>query len=410
VLDPRERKLQNRKIFVPRRQVIRGILGTAAFGISAQLWTGCSSSSSNSTENALPNAPDANPGAGGDSIKLGFIYVGSKADFGYNQAHAEGAQSLTQITNVEIVEEANVPETTAVAETMRSMIEIDGVNAIFPTSFGYFDPHILELAPEFPDVQFFHFGGIYKEGVHPNNIGTYFSYIDEAQYLAGIVAAHTAKSGKVGFVAAKPIPLVLRNINSFILGMRSINPDATVQVVFTGDWSEPIKEAEATNSLIDQGVELISCHVDSPKVVVETAEKRGVLISGYHADHSSLAPNGHVTGAIWDWSALYGSYANLMLAGKTVMNGEIPRTTHGGLAEGFVKLAPFGDMVGDTAKQQVAQAEKEIGAGDRVIYSGPIKSNTGEVVIADGEQLLRHEPALAQINWLAEGVIGSPTS
>jgi basic membrane protein A len=402
--------LSNHKIFVPRRQVIRGIIGTAAFGVSAQLWTGCTTSSPNNPENALPNDPNANPGAGGDSAKIGFIYVGPKSDFGYNQAHSVGAQSLTQIKNVQIVEEANVPETNAVAETMRSMIEIDGVKAIFPTSYGYFDPHILKLAPEFPDVQFFHFGSIYKEGTHPPNIGTYFSYIDEAQYLAGIVAAHVANQGKIGFVAAKPIPLVLRNINSFTLGARSINPEALVQLIFTGDWSEPVKEAEATNSLVDQGVDLISCHVDSPKVVVETAEKRGVLIAGYHADQSSLAPNGHVTGAIWDWSALYGSYAKMLVAGKTVMNGEIPRTIHGGLAEGFVKLAPFGKMVGDAAKQKVAQVNTEIAAGDRLIYSGEIRSNTGEVVIAEGEYYESHDPFLAQIDWLVEGVIGSPTS
>jgi basic membrane protein A len=397
--------LREKKIFIPRRQVIRGILATAAFGASAQLWTGCTTDNSNRQDNALPN-----PDQGADSTVIGFIYVGSKDDFGYNQAHSIGAQSLTQLDQVQIVEEANVAETNAVAETMRSMIEIDTAQVLFPTSFGYFDPYIIELAAEFDQVQFFHFGSVYEEGTHPPNIGTYFSYIDEAQYLAGIVAAHVAKQGKLGFVAAKPIPLVLRNINSFTLGARSINPDATVQVIFTGDWSEPIKEAEATNSLVDQGIELIGCHVDSPKVVIETAEKRGIFSSGYHTDQSALAPNGYVTGAIWDWTNIYTSYAEMILAGATVMTGGIPRTMSGGLAEGFCGLAPYGAMVDDEAKQAVEQAQQELIAGDRVIYRGEIKSNTGDVVIAAGEQRLRDDLALVQMDWLVDGVIGSPTS
>ena len=150
-------------------------------------------------------------------------------------------------------------------------------------------------------MQFFHAGGLYQEGVHPKNVGSYFGYIDEAQYVAGVVAGHMSQSGKLGFVAAKPIPQLLRNVNSFTLGAKSINPDITTQVIFTGDWAVPVKEAEATNSMADQGVDVITCHVDSPKVVMETAEKRGIFASGYHANQSSLAPAGYLTGAEWDW-------------------------------------------------------------------------------------------------------------
>ena len=144
---------------------------------------------------------------------------------------------------------------------------------IFPTSFGYFDPHVLVMAKKYPDVMFLHCGGLWNEKVHPKNVGSYFGYIDECQYLSGIVAGHTTKSKKLGFVAAKPIPQVRRNINAFELGARSVDPKITCTVIFTGDWSMPVKEAEATNSLIDQGVDVVTCHVDSPKVVVENAEK-----------------------------------------------------------------------------------------------------------------------------------------
>ena len=134
------------------------------------------------------------------------------------------------------------------------MIAQDGATLLFPTSFGYFDPHILAVAPKNPDVRFSHCGGLWTEGKHPKNVGSFFGYIDECQYLNGVIAGHMTKSKKIGFVAAKPIPQVLRNINAFTLGARSVDPNITCTVIFTGDWSMPVKEAEATNSLADQGV------------------------------------------------------------------------------------------------------------------------------------------------------------
>src|SRR5947207_14725200 len=116
----------------------------------------------------------------------------------------------------------------------------------------------------------------------PKNAGSYFGYIDEAQHVSGIVAGHMTKSGKLGFVAAKPIPQVLRNINAFAMGAKLANPKATLQVIFTGDWSMPVKEAEATNSLINQGADDITWHVDGPKPVVENAARGGAVTSGYH--------------------------------------------------------------------------------------------------------------------------------
>src|SRR3954462_12686541 len=216
-----------------------------------------------------------------DKVAMGFVYVGPKDDYGYNQAHSEGAAGVQKLPWVKAVEEASVPETTAVHETMRNMINLDKAAIIFPTSFGYFDPHILKVAKQYPKIQFLHCGGLYTEGKNPKNVGSYFGYIDEAVYISGIVAGHSTKSGKLGFIAAKPIPQVLRNINAFALGARSVNPKATVQVIFTGEWSMPVKEAEATNSLIDQGVDVLTCHVDSPKVILETGERRGVFVCGY---------------------------------------------------------------------------------------------------------------------------------
>jgi len=388
-----------------RRQVVRGLLATAAFGVATKFGTGCSAPT---TPTGTDGESPTTGGTGGSPLVVGFIYVGPKDDFGYNQAHAEGAAAMVaNVPGIKVVEEASVPETTAVAETMRNMIEVDGAKVLFPTSFGYFDPYILDMAKEFPDVQFFHAGGLYQEGVHPNNVGSYFGYIDEAEYVAGIVAAHTSKSGKLGFIAAKPIPQVLRNINSYTLGARSINPAVTTQVIFTGDWAEPVKEAEASNSMADQGIDVITCHVDSPKVVIETAEKRGIFCTGYHANQSSLAPKGYLTGAEWDWSRVYIKLGEQFIAGKTLMNGDIPHLDRGGLAEKFCKVSPYGPAVSDAAKTDADAAKDKLIQGELVIYQGPLKSNTGREILAEGQQYKQQDIELEKMDYLVEGVIGS---
>jgi basic membrane protein A len=391
----------SRFLRISRRQVIRGLLATTAFGVTAKFGTGCTSSQSGA-------AAGGSTAAKGEATTIGFIYVGPKDDYGYNQAHAEGAAGMAKkFPWVKLVEEANVPETTAVQESMRSMIDIDGAKVLFPTSFGYFDPHILKMAKEYPDVQFFHAGGLYKEGVTPKNVASYFGYIDEAQYVAGIVAALTSKSGKLGFVGAKPIPQVLRNINSFTLGARSVKPSITTQVVFTGNWAEPIKEAEATNSMADQGIDVVTCHVDSPKIIMETAEKRGIFCSGYHANQAALAPKGYLTGAEWDWTNIYSKVAEDLHSGKTVMDGSISHVLRGGLKEGFCKLSDYGPAVSSETKQKADAAKAKFMDGSMVIYKGEIKDNTGKVIIAKGESLKQLDPKLEQMNYLVEGVVGS---
>ncbi|MBV8587922.1 MAG: BMP family ABC transporter substrate-binding protein [Verrucomicrobia bacterium] len=348
--------------------------------------------------------------ASADDLKLGFIFVGPKDDYGYNQAHAQGEAGISGLSGVKTVDEAQVPETVAVEETMRDMITQDGVNVLFPTSFGYFDPHIVKLAKEFPKIQFLHCGGLYTEGKTPKNVGSYFGYIDEAEYICGIVAASTSKTGKVGFIAAKPIPQVLRNINSYTLGAQTVNPKISVQVIFTGDWSLPVKEAEAANSLIDQGADVLTCHVDSPKVVVQTAEKRGVFVTGYHADQSAMAPKGYLTGAEWDWSNVYGMYVKLLESGKTLENGGIPHMFRGGLQDGFVKISPYGPAVSDAGKAAAEAAKAKFLAGGMVIYKGPITDNTGKVVIPAGTTMDQKDPRLEKMDYLVAGVVGSTKS
>jgi len=336
------------------------------------------------------------------SATIGFIYVGPKDDYGYNQAHAEGAAVLKSMEGITVVEEENVPETVDVQKTMESMINLDGATLVFPTSFGYFDPHMLAMAAKFPDVQFRHCGGMWTEGKHPMNTGSYFGYIGQGQFLNGIAAGHATKTKKIGFVAAKPIPQVLININSFLLGARSVDPTITCQVIFTGEWSLAVKEAEATNALVDQSVDVITCHVDSPKVVVETAAGRGAFVCGYHANQSPLAPEKYLTGAEWNWANVYKMYVDKLVAGEP-----LPNFTRGGLADGFVKMSPFGPGVPDAGRAQFDATLAEIMKGGFSVFKGPLKNNKGDVVATDGQAFPETAVELESMDYLVEGVVGS---
>ena len=337
------------------------------------------------------------------TLTVGFIYVGPRDDYGYNQAHAEAATALKGMSGVKVIEEENVPETVVVQKTMESMINLDGASLVFPTSFGYFDPHMLKMCEKYPKVQFRHCGGLWDKAKHPANAGSYFGYIDEGQYLSGIVAGTATKSKKLGFVAAKPIPQVLRNINAFMLGAKASNPDATTQVIFTGEWSMPVKEAEAINSLADQGVDVVTCHVDSPKVVAETGAKRGMFVCGYHADQKPLAGDKYLTGAEWNWKTVYDGFAKDMMAGKPISN-----FVRGGIKEGLVKTSAYGPAVSEAARKQADAAKAEfMKDGGFAIFKGPLKDNKGKEVIAAGKSYGQTDIWLESMDWLAEGVVGS---
>jgi basic membrane protein A len=335
-------------------------------------------------------------------ITVGVIYVGPRDDYGYNQAQAEAAAALKKMTGVKVVEEENVPETAAVQKTMTGMIAQDGASLIFPTSFGYFDPHMLAVAAKHPDVRFAHCGGMWTEGKHPKNTASYFGYIDECQYLNGVIAGHMTKSNKIGFVAAKPIPQVLRNINAFTLGARSVKPGITTNVIFTGDWSMPVKEAEATNSMADQGVDVFTMHVDGPKVIVETAAKRGKMVCGYHASQAKLAPNAYLTGAEWNWLTAYTTFLEAARTGKPH-----PNFLRGGLKEGYVKMSAYGPMVPDAAKKVADATKAKMVAGSFDIFKGPLKDNKGATIIPAGKSFKQTDIELEKMNYLVEGVVGS---
>ena len=130
-----------------RRAVIRGLLAAGAFGATSRFWTGCTP--------APPQSQTTPTATSAKTLTIGYIYVGPKDDYGYNQSHAEGEAAVAKVNGVKTVDQASVPETVEVQEVMRNMIKENGVQVLFPASYGYYDPHILKMAVEFPDVQFF---------------------------------------------------------------------------------------------------------------------------------------------------------------------------------------------------------------------------------------------------------------
>lgn len=363
----------------------RRLLGTAAAGLAGA---------------ALPSA-FAGPARASGEIVLGAVYVGPRDDFGWNQAHAVAMDILKQVPNVTVIEEENVPETEAVARSMESMINLDGANLILGTSFGYFDPFMVDLAGKYPDVQFRHAAPLWNAERHPGNLGSYFCYLNQAHYVNGVAAGLSSEAARIGFVAAKPIPSVLSNINSVLLGARSVRPDAEVQVIFTGDWSLPVREAEAANALIDAGCDVLTCHVDGPKVVIETAEARGIKSCGHNASQAALAPNGFITGAEYKWETIYELYADLLGKGES-----LPNVVVGGYHNDMLRNTAFG---AGATPEAVTAAEAAIAAlrEGKPIYDGTLRDNAGNVVL-DGTYD-NYDPVLDGMNFLLEGVRGSIT-
>jgi basic membrane protein A len=334
-------------------------------------------------------------------IVLGAVYVGPRDDFGWNQAHATAMEILKTVPGVTVIEEENVPETDAVSQSMESMINLDGANLVLATSFGYYSPFVVETAKRYPDVQFRHAAPLWNKDTDPKNAGSYFCYLNQAHYVNGVAAGLSTATGKIGFVAAKPIPSVLSNINSVLLGARSVNPAAVVQVIFTGEWSMPVREAEAANALIDAGCDVITCHVDGPKVVIETAESRGVKSCGHNASQAPLAPTGFITGAEYKWETIYKLYADALAAGT-----EVPNFVVGGYHNDMIRNSAYG---AGATPEAVAAADAAI-AGlkeGKPIYVGPLKDNAGNVVIEGSMD--NYDPVLDGMNYLLEGVEGSIT-
>jgi len=259
---------------------------------------------------------------------------------------------------------------------------------------------VLRLAREYPDVQFFHCGGAYRDGADPKNVGIYFGFIDEVEFLAGMAAGLTTRTGRMGFVAAKPIPQVLRNINSFTLGARSVNPAVKVKVIWVDTWYDPGKERQAAETLIAQGADVLGQNTDSP-AIVQTAEKKGVYAFGWDSDMSKYGPHAQLTANTENWGVYYIDEVRKVLNNTWAGN----RQTKWGIKENMVAFSPLSKAIPAEVAKLFEDRRQAIAAGKLEPFAGPIQDNTGKPRVAAGAALPVND--ILSITWYVEGIEGS---
>ncbi|HIC88700.1 MAG TPA: BMP family ABC transporter substrate-binding protein [Anaerolineae bacterium] len=328
-----------------------------------------------------------------EKIKVAFVYVGPTGDMGWTYAHDQGRLYLEKELGVETAYSELVSEGPDATRVIRDYAE-KGYKVIFATSFGYMDS-VIEVAKDYPDTIFEHATG-YKMAP---NVGIYDGRGYQGWYLAGIVAGKMTKNNILGYVAPYPIPEVVRNMNAFTLGARSVNPDVEVHPVWIFTWVDPPKEREAALALLDLGADVIARESDSTEPD-KAAEEAGVYAVGYNAYVPDAAPNALLTAPIWKWGVLYKKVV------EDVMNGTWKsEDLWWGFKEGLLELAPFGKMVPDDVKAMVEAKKQEIIEGKFDVFVGPIKDNTGELRVPEGKTMTDEEKRA--FDWLVEGVVGT---
>ncbi|MGD8966761.1 MAG: BMP family ABC transporter substrate-binding protein [Anaerolineae bacterium] len=337
-------------------------------------------------------------GAGGpgeaeqEPFKVAFVYVGPVGDLGWSYAHDQGRQDLEQLDYVETAFSEIVPEGPDAERVIRDYAE-DGYDMIFATSFGYMDS-VLEVAKDHPNVLFEHCTG-YETA---ENVAIYDGRGYEGWYLAGITAGRMTKSNVLGYVAPYPIPEVVRNLNAFTLGARSVNPEVELHPVWIMDWFNPPSEREAAQALLDTGADVIARESDSTEPD-KLAQESGVYAIGYNAISQDVAPDAVLTAPIWDWGVYYEETV------EKAYNDEWKTHAYWGhIADGIMDLAPFGEMVPEEVQDEANAAKEQIVSGDLHPFTGPISDNEGELRVAEGERMT--DEALLSFNWLVEGVVG----
>ena len=330
-----------------------------------------------------------------EPLKVGFVYVGPVGDAGWTYAHDQGRLQMEKALGAQIkttfVE--SVPEG-ADAERVIRKLAADGNKLIFTTSFGYMNP-TEKVAKAFPGVVFEHATG-FKQA---KNMGNYESRMYEGAYLNGIIAGKMSKSGTLGVVASFPIPEVIRNINAFTLGAQVSNPKIKTKVVWVNSWYDPAKERQAAETLIAQGVDVLSQNTDSP-ATLQVAQQKGIYAFGWDSDMLKFAPKAHLTAATSYWGGFYTATAKAVIAGTWK-----PAEVKGGLKEDMIRMSPLNAAVPADAAKLFEAKKAAIASGAFAPFNGPVKDQSGAVKVAAGATLSAKD--LASLNWYVQGVEGS---
>ena len=368
----------------------RRLLPLALVAVLALLGAGCGGDDSGD-DSGTGN------GSGDDVVTAGFIYIGPINDGGWTQAHEAGRADAAETLGdtAELTYKENVPEGPEAAQAMRDMIA-DGADIIFANSFGYGDA-IKEVAAEHPDVKFEHATGLDTGGLP--NVATYFGASEDTIYLTGLAAgAAIPEGGTVGFVAPFAIPEVIRHINAFQVGVAEVNPTATTKVVWTNTWFDPETERQAADSLIADGVDAIASGQDSP-ASGEAGNEAGLPFVGYDSDQSENLPEVWLTASLYHWGTYYAERIQAVIDG-TWETGDY----YGGIADGFVSLAPFGDLVTQETRDLIGQREDDLVSGDFYEFAGPLVDQDGTERVPEGESMSLED--ILAMDWFIDGVDG----
>lgn len=330
-------------------------------------------------------------------LTVGATYGGPIMDAGYNQAMHEAVMAIKEnIPCVEIIEAENVYDEAGATSTIENMIS-EGAGMIFATAYAHQYP-ALELSQKYPDVIFEHVGG-WEMGANFANI---FGKPPDVWYMMGVAAGMMTETNKLGFVAAFPLAWTDVFVNAYTLGAQSVNPDVEVIVAYTFGWGDSAKEADTTNSLINQECDVITMHVDSPQTIISTAESRGVYSIGYqNLAAQQFAPKYWITGSGF---TLGGKFT--WLASTVIDKTWEPIFLRCGLTDGCMAIAPFGPEVPQEVIDKVAEVQAGLEAGTIVTFAGPIVDQDGNIKVAEGEVLT--DDAMSNVDWFVKGVTGSP--
>jgi basic membrane protein A and related proteins len=330
--------------------------------------------------------------------------VGSRSDYGYNQAVYAASQTLAKDDpNVKVITADNIPENNSVTQTMQSMVD-KGAKVIFATSYGYFS-YAQKFAAANPGVVVVHQGG-YVTGTFAPNFGTYWGQAFEPVSLGGMAAGGTTKTNKLGYVYAFPISQTIANIDAFQLGAASVNPDAKTYLVNTSDWCDPLKQKEAASALLSQGVDVLTQHQDCQSTVIQAAKAADKYIVGYHYDAQSLDPSGWLTGSAWDWAPVYEAIAKAGLGG-TFTGSPYNANWVGSFATGNnpLTLAPFGTSVTPSLQSKILAEETALKQPGASVFTGPIQCQDGTTLVAAGQTMTYAQ--INSISCLVKGVVGT---
>ena len=342
----------------------------------------------------LPAVQAQSPTKSTEPIKAGFVYVSPITEAGWTKQHDEGRKAVERALGdqVKTTFVADVAEGADAERVIRDLAQ-QGHQIIFTPSFGYMEP-TLKVAKEFPNVKFESVTG-FKTA--PNVAASNARYY-EGRYLAGIAAGRMTKSNVAGYVAGFPIPEVLQGINAFTLGMRSVNPQATVKVVWLNAWFDPPKEREAAMALFNQDVDVIAFHTGSTAVMA-AAQERGKMAVAYHSDMRKVGPDAQIIAVTHQWGDYYTARV------KAAMNGSwTSGSVWGGVKEGMIRVGDFGSKVPKKVQDEISAKQKAVGSGQLRLFSGPISDNEGKLVLPAGQSL--SDAQILNMNYLVQGGVG----